>query len=401
MAALRSSYKNRFSFSLADITSRFCTPLICLTAAFPVTVHADGVQEQAQENVQIQESTADTFEESQPRQYLSTQLHYLVPDSDRAIARNGVGMGVQYGRQWTSRLWWETELAGYNLESGVNGSTDFYQAGLTTGLLYAFGDRKGFTPYLVGAIGAMYSDVIPDDNDGFNLHVNAGLGAVTGPLFDNGLKLRAEARYLYDDANQDRTATSDSHGYFGDWRFSLGVEAPLGYTRVRTIERVVYQTREVERIVEKPFVDSDSDGISDERDQCPDTLAGARVDANGCMIVNQTITFNNINFELNAARISAGSRQPLDTLVQALHSQTNFNVEIAGHSDNTGSAAYNQTLSDQRAHAVRQYLIQQGIDGARLSAHGYGESQPVADNSSASGRAMNRRVEFRVIEQGE
>ena len=142
MAALRSSYKNHFSFSLADITSRFCTPLICLTAAFPVTVHADGGQEQAQENVQIQESSADTFEESQPRQYLSTQLHYLVPDSDRDIARNGVGMGVQYGRQWTSHLWWETELAGYNLESGVNGSTDFYQAGLTTGLLYAFGDRK-------------------------------------------------------------------------------------------------------------------------------------------------------------------------------------------------------------------------------------------------------------------
>lgn len=346
------------------------------------------------------QATDETIEEARPRQYLSTQLHYLVPDSDREIARNGIGAGIQYGRQWKERLWWETELAGYNLESGIKDGTDFYQAGLTTGLMYMFGDRKGFSPFVVGAIGAIYSDVIPDNNDGFNLHANAGVGAVTGPLFDNGLKLRGEARYLYDGADRNASDPSGSQNNFNDWRFSLGIEVPLGYTRVRTVEHIVYKTREVEKIVEKPFVDSDHDGIGNDRDQCPDTLANARVDTNGCMIANQTITFNNINFELNAAQISPGSRQPLDTLVQALRSQTDFNVEIAGHSDNTGAASYNQQLSDQRARAVRQYLISQGVEANRLTARGFGESEPVADNSTASGRAMNRRVEFRVIEQG-
>ncbi|ERP92380.1 hypothetical protein Q670_09390 [Alcanivorax sp. P2S70] len=401
MTAPRSSLQNGFAFCFTGSKPLFTASALWGALVFPAMLHADETQTMLAEDSRGQEGTTDIIEEAQPRQYLSTQLHYLVPDREREIARNGIGMGLQYGRQWKPRVWWETELAGYNLESGVSGSTDFYQAGLTTGLLYAFSDRKGFTPFAVGAIGVMYSDVIPDDDDGAHFHANAGLGVVSGPLFQNGLKLRAEARYLYNDNSQSDSSPSASVGNYGDWRFSVGVEVPLGYTRVRVIERVVYQTREVERIVEKPFLDSDHDGISDERDQCPNTLAGARVDANGCMIVNQTITFNNINFELNAARISPGSRQPLDTLVQALRSQTDIHIEIAGHSDNTGSAAYNQTLSDQRARAVRQYLIQQGIDGARLSAKGYGESEPVADNRTASGRAMNRRVEFRVMEQGE
>ena len=97
--------------------------------------------------------------------------------------------------------------------------------------------------------------------------------------------------------------------------------------------------------------------------------------------------------------MTATSRPALERLVKGLKSQTNFNVEIAGHTDSTGSAEYNENLSDRRANAVREYLIEQGISAERLSAQGYGEVVPVASNETASGRAMNRRVEFRVSEQ--
>ncbi|EKF75074.1 OmpA family protein [Alcanivorax hongdengensis A-11-3] len=380
MAASRLMGKRRTASCLAHRHHRFLAGLAATVLLATSGAHADS---------QI------SHEEASPRQYLSPQLSYLVLDKDRNITRHGIGMAMQYGRQLSDHVWWETEFAGYNLESGIRNGTDYYQGALTTGLAYAFGDRRHFTPYLAAGLGAIYSDVLPDEDDGFAFHANAGLGAVTGPVFDNGLKLRAEARYLYDDAS----GAGDA-GSFGDWRYSLGVEIPLGYTRIREVEKVVYQTREVEKVVEKPFVDSDGDGIADERDRCPATLSGAKVDASGCMIANQTITFNNINFEPGSSTISPTSRGPLDQLVNALQAQTDFNVEVAGHTDSTGAATYNLTLSRQRAQAVRSYLVSHGVDGDRLTAEGFGELQPVASNETQAGRAMNRRVEFRVIEQG-
>jgi OOP family OmpA-OmpF porin len=310
-----------------------------------------------------------------------------------------LGASLVYGRELSEHWWWETEGAAYGLDSGIDGATDFYQYTASTGLAYAFGDREGFTPFVLANIGAIYNDVVPDDDDGVDLHANVGIGAVTGPIFDNGLKLRAEARYMYDDFDGVTGTLSEDEGGFNDWRFSLGLEIPLGVTKIVEVEKTVYQTREVEKIVEKPFVDSDGDGVPDDRDKCPDTIQGAKVDSDGCMITNQTITFNNINFELNSAEITASSGPSLNRVAKALQAQQNFNVEIAGHTDSTGSASYNENLSDQRAKSVRQYLIEQGIDADRLTARGYGELEPIASNENQSGRAMNRRVEFRVSEK--
>ncbi|EKF75028.1 OmpA family protein [Alcanivorax hongdengensis A-11-3] len=321
-------------------------------------------------------------------------FHYVVPDEDRAITRQGLGWGLLYGRQVSDHVWWETSGDAYALETGIDGAADYYQGAVTTGLSYAFGDRTSFTPFVVGAIGVIYDDVVPDDDDSYNLHANVGVGAVTGPMFDNGLKLRAEARYMYDDFDGVSTDASANQGGFNDWRFSLGFEVPLGYTKVVEKEKIVYQTKEVEKVV--AAADSDGDGIPDGRDQCPNTLAGAQVDGKGCLLKNQTISFNNIGFELNSAKITASSRPTLDRMADSLKSQTDFNVEIAGHTDSTGSAEYNEGLSDRRAQSVRQYLIDQGVAADRLTAKGYGELEPVASNDTASGRAMNRRVELRV-----
>ena len=126
MTAPRSSLQNGFAFCFTGSKPLFTASALWGALVFPAMLHADETQTMLAEDSRGQEGTTDIIEEAQPRQYLSTQLHYLVPDREREIARNGIGMGLQYGRQWKPRVWWETELAGYNLESGVSGSTDFY-----------------------------------------------------------------------------------------------------------------------------------------------------------------------------------------------------------------------------------------------------------------------------------
>ncbi len=181
-------------------------------------------------------------------------------------------------------------------------------------------------------------------------------------------------------------------------RLSLGVEFPLGYTKVITKEKVVVETREVQA-PSKPMIDSDGDGVPDDRDQCPNTLEGGQVDAKGCLIVNQTVTLSNINFEFDSARLTTSSESTLDRIAESLKAQTDFRVEVAGHTDSVGNADYNEELSRQRAESVRQYLLDRGVAADRVSARGYGELDPIASNETESGRAMNRRVEFRVTEK--
>jgi len=196
----------------------------------------------------------------------------------------------------------------------------------------------------------------------------------------------------------DGSGPARGDGAFGDVRLSLGVEIPLGYTKVVTKEKTVIKTREV-AAKPQPVMDSDGDGVPDNRDQCPNTLEGGRVDSNGCLIVNQTVTLTNINFEFDSAKLTRSSESSLDRIADSLKSQTDFRVEVAGHTDSVGAAEYNEQLSQERAESVRQYLLNRGVDPSRVTARGYGELNPVASNETESGRAMNRRVEFRVTEK--
>jgi OOP family OmpA-OmpF porin len=119
------------------------------------------------------------------------------------------------------------------------------------------------------------------------------------------------------------------------------------------------------------------------------------VDAN-CNIIDQVIVMRAINFELNSARLTAPSQDTLDQVAKSLSAQPGVMVEVQGHTDSSGSAAYNKKLSEQRAEAVRTYLISKGVSPAALTAHGYGEEKPVASNSTPEGRTENRRVAFSV-----
>ncbi|OPL17659.1 MAG: hypothetical protein AVO35_09545 [Candidatus Aegiribacteria sp. MLS_C] len=111
----------------------------------------------------------------------------------------------------------------------------------------------------------------------------------------------------------------------------------------------------------------------------------------------QVLSFDNIYFDVNSATIKRESYEVLDEIVEILGANPNAQVQIAGHTDSDGAESYNQTLSEQRAQSVFDYLVNSGIEARRLSTVGYGENQPVVPNTSAANKAMNRRIEFVVL----
>jgi outer membrane protein OmpA-like peptidoglycan-associated protein len=141
--------------------------------------------------------------------------------------------------------------------------------------------------------------------------------------------------------------------------------------------------------------DSDGDGVTDDKDLCPATVAGTTVDAKGCtsLFQGQPLILRGVNFETGKAVLLPESQGILDQVAQSLVDNPEVNVEVGGHTDNTGGKETNVTLSQARADAVRDYLIGNGVDGGRITAKGYGPEEPVADNATAAGRAANRRVE--------
>lgn len=105
---------------------------------------------------------------------------------------------------------------------------------------------------------------------------------------------------------------------------------------------------------------------------------------------------SNVLFDLNKSDLSADAKVNLDKLVTVLNTYPDTNIEIQGHTDNSGSDAYNQTLSERRAGAVSTYLTSKSILSQRVSTKGFGESAPDYDNTTETGRAQNRRVEFLI-----
>ncbi|MDT3677869.1 MAG: OmpA family protein [Burkholderiaceae bacterium] len=107
---------------------------------------------------------------------------------------------------------------------------------------------------------------------------------------------------------------------------------------------------------------------------------------------------SDVSFDTNSAQIKPNLAPVLDRFAQTLNANPGSTVRIIGHTDNTGNDSINDPLSVNRAASVRQYLAARGVDPARIAIDGRGSREPIADNSSAQGRAMNRRVEIFVGE---
>ncbi len=152
-----------------------------------------------------------------------------------------------------------------------------------------------------------------------------------------------------------------------------------------------------------PWPDRDGDGVADKDDRCPDT-AGT-VANNGCPEVTEEVRTalreyaKTILFDTGKSTIKAQSQEVLNVIVDILNQYPNASFTIEGHTDSVGSAKLNQKLSEERAYSVMNYLIENGVASNRLTAAGYGEDRPLADNGTSEGRRTNRRVEINLVKQ--
>ena len=139
-------------------------------------------------------------------------------------------------------------------------------------------------------------------------------------------------------------------------------------------------------------LDTDGDGVPDYLDKCPNTPKGATVDARGCWTYAAVVMY-----DFDSAEIKSEAFPMLDEAVLILKKNPEIKVEIDGHTDNRGSAAYNMNLSERRAKAVMKYFVDNGVEAERLTTKGFGFTQPAVSNDTEQGRAKNRRVELTPV----
>ena len=147
-------------------------------------------------------------------------------------------------------------------------------------------------------------------------------------------------------------------------------------------------------------LDTDKDGVPDYQDLCP-TVPGLKANK-GCPEMKREVrqllqkAMQGIEFETGKAKIKKKSFALLDKIAVTFIENENYIIEVQGHTDNTGKADVNKKISEQRANSVMKYLEEKGVPAERMTAVGYGQEQPIADNKTAAGRQKNRRVEFKI-----
>lgn len=301
--------------------------------------------------------------------------HY---SSERSIGRTtqyGIGGEYQFTDHLSAELDYmqsddaETRRNGYDVDISRISLNGIYTIG-------RFGFNNMYEPYLKAGVGHVDYDYkrSSDDTD-TDLAAGGGLRV----HFNENLSARLEAKALHE------TQSSQTHGLY-----TLGVSWAFG-------GKPAAAPAPAPAVAAPPPapLDSDGDGVTDDKDKCPNTPAGREVDENGCEYVlrkSEEIRLD-INFEVDKADIAESYVGEVQKAAKFLKRYSQVKAEIAGHTDSTGSDAHNLKLSQRRADAVRDMLVQRfNVAPSRLTAVGYGESKPIASNSTVEGRAQNRRV---------
>ena len=327
--------------------------------------------------------------------------HYLFGDNDISDTSGGVlGLGYKFSEHWGIEGTY-IDLGNTEMDLIGGGDVDFDISGYRADLLYHFSETaSGVVPYL--AFGAGEFDIDPDlagvssDDQTF---VNFG-GGFKKYITDN-LAFRGDLRAIRNtsESSTDLAMMVGLDYFFGSrGKKAAPVAAPLD-----SDGDGVYDDQD--RCPNTPAgvavdsngcpLDSDGDGVYDYKDKCPNTPAGARVDEDGCQyVIKGAVSVElEVLFDLNKAVVKPAFYEEIKNVGEFMKLFPSTNATIEGHTDSTGDDDYNQGLSERRANAVRQVLIDQhGVDASRIKAVGYGESQPRADNDTKDGRQQNRRV---------
>jgi len=319
------------------------------------------------------------------RWYVAPFGSFIQPGGDRN-AKGGWGGGLGVGKIINEHF--NVELKGFyqglSTDGGRNGRWDL--TGGTADVQY-FIFRDKFSPYTVLGLGAMNSSTNGDSGVGFIGEAGAGF---TYELHDNFL-LRSDVRYRYN--NNFNADLQPGTNEFHDLVVNVGFVVPLGakHHAAPKLDVPVTPAAVVAPAPSCSTLDSDNDGINDCNDACAGTIAGAKVDVNGCPV---SLELKGVNFKVDSAVLTPNAKSILDGVAQNLINFPQKNdIEVHGHTSSEGSDSHNLKLSQRRSQSVVSYLKQKGVTN-KLTARGYGEKLPVADNSTQEGRELNRRVEL-------
>jgi OOP family OmpA-OmpF porin len=327
-------------------------------------------------------------EEYDDRWYASVFGGYAGLDDDRTGVDNDAVFGIGFGRFLTPNF--SVDLEFDYIDTNVGGNDfDLYSLGLIGRYHWLDADHKA-RPYLLAGIGG--TDHSGSFSSSTDLYFTAGAG-VRFELSDH-FSARVQAAYRYD-SDDVRSVQRDG---FDDVLVTAGITYAFGDKRKPPPPAPAKPPPPEPKPAPPPKPvdgDDDRDGVKNSRDRCPNTRAGAVVDLNGCE-VEETIDLPGVNFEFDSDRLTPASLNILNEAAALLKHHSKVTVEVGGHTDSVGAESYNQRLSDRRAKAVRDYLINQGVAASRLTSKGYGEASPVASNDTDAGRAKNRRTELKI-----
>lgn len=326
--------------------------------------------------------------------YLTPQVGGISVDNDRPLQDKDWLYGLGIGKHVNNGLSVEFNLNRAQVDGIAGGNNTF-----TAGSLDFLGvmNRAGVvSPYISAGLGAVQNDRGPGLNAN-DAMAQAGVGAFIN-LWEssngaNTFALRPDVKARWSEAG--------AEGTLRDYIGTIGFQYSFGEPRaVEPMPAPAPPPAPAPAPAPPPPpepVDTDKDGVTDQIDRCPDTPAGVAVDAYGCTRQG-SITLEGVGFEVNSAQLTTSSRDVLSSLAADLKKYPRLKIELQGHTDSSGADQYNLQLSQKRADAVRDYLLAQGVSSSQLTSKGYGETQPIEDNSTAEGRAANRRVVMSVLE---
>jgi len=326
----------------------------------------------------------------------------------------GLGVGYNFDEHWGAEAVFNFVESEFERKGG---DLDAYIYRLDG--LYHFMPSQKIVPYIGAGVGLMTVDRERRSTDTDPI-VNYGAGLKF--FFNKAVALRADVRHIisFDDTYNDLVYTiglsfsfggdektqrkdSDNDGVYDD--MDRCPDTPLGFAvdssgcPLDSDRDGVYDYKD--KCPGTPAgvtvnstgcpLDSDRDGVYDYKDKCPGTPVGVKVDSRGCWVIK------GVHFDTAKWDIKPEFYPILEEVVTVLANNPDLDVEIEGHTDNSGSLEFNQKLSENRAKAIMEYFIKEGINPKRLPAKGFGLSQPIDTNDSPEGRAKNRRVELKPI----
>ena len=313
---------------------------------------------------------AASAQEFDDRWYLTGSAGFNLQDSARTTndaPALGLGLGKFISPNWSVDGELNYQLPNFNANQDQNWS----QYGISLDLRRHFlSEGRGWNPYVLAGLGYQRSeeefDAFPSPNspgrreDG-NFAAKVGVGLQT--TLEKRVGVRAELAYRAD--FDDTSVAAPNESWFGDVLASVGVVIPLGPAPVAAV--------------------------------VPPPPAPAPTPAPPPAPAPITIDLNGVNFDFDKSTLRPDAVAILGEATEILKRYPDLRVEVAGHTDSVGTAAYNQGLSERRAKAVYDYLTSNGIDSSRLAGPvGYGLTRPIDTNETKEGRARNRRTELNV-----